>query len=127
MAAVFVCLNLVCLIYRLLFRFDDRGVFEADSGEIYSALGIDFNALNGNGVADVKHVFHLFDSCLADLADVKQAFLARKDLNECSEVRQPYDLDALEQLLGVRPEIGFDNSGTDKETVDMVYSYPATY
>ena len=39
-------------------------------------------------------------------------------------VLQPYDLDALEQLLGVRPDIGFDNSGTDKETVDMVYSYP---
>ena len=37
------------------------------------------------------------------------------------------DLDALEQLLGVRPDIGFDNAGTDKETVDMVYSYPATY
>ena len=40
-------------------------------------------------------------------------------------VLQPYDLDALEQLLGVRPDIGFDNAGTDKETVDMVYSYPA--
>ena len=40
-------------------------------------------------------------------------------------VIQPYDLDALEQLLGGRPDIGFDNSGTDKETVDMVYSYPA--
>ena len=40
-------------------------------------------------------------------------------------VLQPYDLDALEQLLGVRPDIGFDNAGTDKETVDMVYSYSA--
>ena len=40
-------------------------------------------------------------------------------------VLQTYDLDALEQLLGVRPDIGFDNSGNDTETVDMVYSYPA--
>ena len=40
-------------------------------------------------------------------------------------ILQPYDFDALEQLLGVRPDIGFDNSGTDKETVDMVYSYHA--
>ena len=38
---------------------------------------------------------------------------------------QPYNLDALEQLVGIRPDIGFDNAGTDKETVDMVYSYPA--
>ena len=42
-------------------------------------------------------------------------------------VLQPYDLDALEQITGTRPDIGFDNSGTGKETVDMVYSYPATY
>ena len=34
-------------------------------------------------------------------------------------VLQPYDLDALEQLIGCLPDIGFDNSGTDKETVDM--------
>ena len=40
-------------------------------------------------------------------------------------VLQPYDLDALEQITGIRPDIGFDNTGTDKETVDMVYSYPA--
>ena len=40
-------------------------------------------------------------------------------------VLQPYDLYALEPLLGVRPDIGFDNAGTDKETVDMVYSYLA--
>ncbi|MBR1432363.1 hypothetical protein [Ruminococcus sp.] len=40
-------------------------------------------------------------------------------------ILQPYDLDALEQLLGVRPNIGFDNSGNGGETVDMVYSYPS--
>ena len=40
-------------------------------------------------------------------------------------VLQPYDLDALEQITGTRPDIGFDNSGNDTETVDMVYSYPA--
>ena len=40
-------------------------------------------------------------------------------------VLQPYDLDALEQITGIRPDVGFDNSGNGGETVDMVYSYPS--
>ena len=40
-------------------------------------------------------------------------------------ILQPYDLDALEQITGIRPDIGFDNSGNGGETVDMVYSYSA--
>ena len=39
---------------------------------------------------------------------------------------QPYDIDAIARIIGIRPDIGYDNSGTDAKTVDMVYSYPAT-